>query len=163
MTRRTMSGTPATFPAIDRPARCRPRGRRQYHAISPRVPLCAARLVSGEILVKRRSGSETDHGNVAAKRDDQARQEQLRMRRRIARGSCHRASGGRDTRCNSPRIPSACAPGPRRSQRISGEVNEISAGSQIRAVRRSGPFFQDGKDRCRHSVREAVRSDQTGT
>jgi hypothetical protein len=26
------------------------------------------------------------------------------MRRRIARGSCHRASGGRDTRCNSFRI-----------------------------------------------------------
>src|ERR1700737_2645117 len=37
------------------------------------------------------------------------------MRRRIARASCHRASGGRDTRCNSSRIPSACAPGPRRS------------------------------------------------
>jgi type IV secretory pathway TraG/TraD family ATPase VirD4 len=30
--------------------------------------------VGGEILVKRRSESETDHGNVAAKRDDQARQ-----------------------------------------------------------------------------------------
>src|SRR3984893_10459373 len=74
--------------------------------------------VGGEILVKRRSESETDHGNVAAKRDDQARQEQLRMRRRIARGSSHRASGGRDTRCNSPRIPSACAPGPRRSRKI---------------------------------------------
>jgi hypothetical protein len=29
--------------------------------------------VGGEILVKRRSESETDHGNVAAKRDDQAR------------------------------------------------------------------------------------------
>jgi hypothetical protein len=48
------------------------------------------RPVGGEILVKRRSESETDHGNVAAKRDDQARQEQLRMRRRIARASCHR-------------------------------------------------------------------------
>jgi hypothetical protein len=66
------------------------------------------RCVGGEILVKRRSGSETDQGNVAAKCDDQARQEQLRMR--IARASCHRASGGHDTRCNSPRIPSACAP-----------------------------------------------------
>jgi hypothetical protein len=30
--------------------------------------------VGGEILVKRRSESETDHGNVAAKRDNQARQ-----------------------------------------------------------------------------------------
>src|SRR6202521_5762110 len=65
--------------------------------------------VGGEILVKRRSESETDHGNVAAKRDDQARQEQLMIRRRIARASCHRASGGRDARCNSPCIPSACA------------------------------------------------------
>ena len=29
--------------------------------------------VGGEILVKRRSESETDHGNVAARRDGQAR------------------------------------------------------------------------------------------
>jgi hypothetical protein len=35
----------------------------------------ACSRVGGEILVKRRSESETDHGNVAAKRDDQARQQ----------------------------------------------------------------------------------------
>ena len=58
--------------------------------------------VGGEFPIKRQSGSETDRGNAAAKRDDQARQEQVRMRRRVARASCHRASGGRDARCNSP-------------------------------------------------------------
>jgi hypothetical protein len=41
--------------------------------------------VGGEILVKRRSASETDHGGVAAKHDDPARQKPLRMRRHIAR------------------------------------------------------------------------------
>src|ERR1700726_3302376 len=91
--------------------------------------------VGGEILVKQRSESETDHGIVAAKRDDQTRQEQLRMRRRIARASCHRASGGRDTRCNSPRIPSACAPGPRRSRKIPDQGTH--AGSFRSAVRRT--------------------------
>src|ERR1700730_14185851 len=77
--------------------------------------------VGGEILVKRRSESETDHGNVAAKRDDQARQEQLRMRRR-------------DARCNSPCIPSACAPSPRRSRTIPDRGTH--AGSFRSAVRR---------------------------
>src|ERR1700730_10932102 len=91
--------------------------------------------VGAEILVKRRSGSETDHGNVAAKRDDQARQEQWRMRRRVARAPCHRASGGRGTRCNSPRIPSACAPGPRRSRKIPDRGTH--AGSFRSAVRRT--------------------------
>src|ERR1700732_1627610 len=92
-------------------------------------------LVGGEILVKRRSESETDHGNVAAKRDDQARQEQLRMRRRIARASYHRASGGRDRRCNSPRIPSAWAPGPPRSRKIPDQGTH--AGPFRSAVRRT--------------------------
>ena len=51
--------------------------------------------VGGEILVKRGLESETDRGNVAAKRDNRARRTPLRMRRRIARASCHRASGER--------------------------------------------------------------------
>jgi hypothetical protein len=64
-----------------------------------------------------------------------ARQEQLRTRRRIARASCHRASGGRDTSCNSPRIRSACAPGPRRSRKIPDQGTR--AGSLRSAVRRT--------------------------
>src|SRR5450755_933145 len=75
-------------------------------------------LVGGEILVKRRLESETDRGNVAAKRDDQARPEQPRMRRRIARASSLRASDGRDTRCNNFCSRSACAPGPPHSKKI---------------------------------------------
>jgi hypothetical protein len=50
----------------------------------------------GRILVKRGSESKIDRGNVAAKCNKQARQAPQRMRRRIARVLCHRASGERD-------------------------------------------------------------------
>jgi hypothetical protein len=60
----------------------------------------AARLhpVGGELAVKRQSGSETDRGNAGAKQDNQVRQREVRLRRRVAQASCHRASGGRDAR-----------------------------------------------------------------
>ena len=57
--------------------------------------------MGGEILVKRGSESEIDRGNVAAKCNKQARQAPQRMRQRIARALCHRASGERDGHCNS--------------------------------------------------------------
>ena len=72
--------------------------------------------MGGEILIKQEPESETDHGNVVAKHDKQARWAPQRMRRRIARASCHRASGERDGHCSSPCIRSACAPGPRHSK-----------------------------------------------
>ena len=58
--------------------------------------------VGGEILVKRGSESEIDRGNVAAKCNKQARRAPQRMRQRIARALCHRASGERGGHCNSP-------------------------------------------------------------
>ena len=77
--------------------------------------------VGGEILVKRGSESEIDSGNVAAKCNKQARQAPPRIRQRIARAVCHRASGERDGHCNSPYIRSACAPGRRHSRRTHGQ------------------------------------------
>src|SRR6202521_6309985 len=59
--------------------------------------------MSGELRVKRQSVSGTDRGNAAARRDDQARQEQVRMRRHVARASRHRASSARDAYCNNRR------------------------------------------------------------
>jgi hypothetical protein len=75
-------------------------------------------LVGGEIEVRRRSESETDRGNVAATRDGQARLEQLRIRRRVARGSSRRANDGLDASCNTFYNRAACAPSPRRSKKI---------------------------------------------
>ena len=57
--------------------------------------------VGGEFMVKRRSGSGTDHDNAAAKRSDQARQERGRARPRVALAWSRRARDERDQRCNS--------------------------------------------------------------
>ena len=57
--------------------------------------------VGGELQFKRQLVSGRDRGNAAAKRDNQARQEKVRMRWHVARASCYRASGVRDTRCNN--------------------------------------------------------------
>ena len=73
-------------------------------------------------VAKYKSGgdrsSETDRGNVAATRDGQARLEQLRIRRRVARGSSRRANDGLDASCNTFCNRAACAPSPRRSKKI---------------------------------------------
>ena len=74
--------------------------------------------VGGEILVKQELESETDHGNVAAKHDKQARWALPTVRRRIVRVSCHGGRGERDEHYNSLCIRSACAPGLQHSKRI---------------------------------------------
>jgi signal transduction histidine kinase len=58
--------------------------------------------VGGEIAVKRQSVSGTDRGNAAAKRSDQAQQEQVRVRPRIGPAWSRRARDERDQRCNTP-------------------------------------------------------------
>ena len=58
--------------------------------------------VGGELPVKRQSGFEIDRGNAVAMRDDQAKQEQVRMHHRVAQALCRRVSGARDACCNSP-------------------------------------------------------------
>ena len=55
------------------------------------VLLHASAPVGGEFPITRQLESGIDRGNVAAKRDDRARQEQVRMRQRVARVSSHRA------------------------------------------------------------------------
>lgn len=52
--------------------------------------------VGGEFPIKRQSGSGTQSDDAAANRDGQATLEHVKMRRRVARASCHRASDGRD-------------------------------------------------------------------
>ena len=61
-----------------------------------------AKPVGGEFLVKRQSESETALDSAVAKRSDPAQQERARVLGRVVRASCHRASGGRDARCNNP-------------------------------------------------------------
>ena len=48
------------------------------------VGLADSLRVGGEIAIKRQLGSGTERGNAAAKRDGQARQEQVSMCRRVA-------------------------------------------------------------------------------
>ena len=50
----------------------------------------ASSRVDGELPVRRQLVFGTDRGNAAARRDDQAMQEQVRMRRHVARSSRHR-------------------------------------------------------------------------
>jgi len=57
--------------------------------------------VGGELPVKRQLVSGRDLGNASAKRDNQARRDQVRMRHHVVWVSCHRASGVRGTRCNN--------------------------------------------------------------
>jgi hypothetical protein len=59
--------------------------------------------VGGELIVTPRSASGTDRGNAAAKRSDQAQQEQRRVLRRVALAWSRRARDEHDERCNSPR------------------------------------------------------------
>jgi len=77
--------------------------------------------VRGELPVKRQLVSGRDRGSAAAKRDDQARHEEVSVRGHVARVSCHRASGVRDTRCNNRQIRPASVPGPRRSRKKRGQ------------------------------------------
>src|ERR1700680_4175526 len=74
--------------------------------------------VGGELPVRRQLVFGTDRGNAAARRDDQARQEQVRMRRHVARASRHRASGARDAYCNNRRTHPAFALGRSRRTRV---------------------------------------------
>ena len=48
-----------------------------------------AEPVGCEFLVKRQRGSGKDRDNAAATRDDQAMLEQVTMRLRVVRASCH--------------------------------------------------------------------------
>ena len=73
--------------------------------------------MGGELPVRRQLVFGTDRGNAAARRDDQARQEQVRMRRHVARASRHRASGARDAYCNNRRTHPTFASGRSRSRR----------------------------------------------
>ena len=66
-----------------------------------KLKLILAEPVGGESMFKRRSGSETARGNVAAKRSDQAQQERGRARPRVAPAWSRGARDERDQRCNS--------------------------------------------------------------
>ena len=84
----------------------------------PTITLATHALpVDGELPVRRQLVCGTDRGNAAARRDDQARQEQVRMRRHLARASRHRASGARDAYCNNRRTHPTFALGRSRSKR----------------------------------------------
>jgi hypothetical protein len=48
---------------------------RIHGVAAQRCAAIASAGVGGEFPIKRQSGSETDRGNAASKRDDQARQE----------------------------------------------------------------------------------------
>ena len=76
--------------------------------------------VRGEFAIRRRSVSETTHGNAAAKRVDQAQQEQGVLHRCVALAWHRRASGAREKRCNSPEMHPASTSDPLRSRRRRG-------------------------------------------
>jgi hypothetical protein len=67
-----------------------------------RFELRIGEVVSGEFAIRWLSVSETTHGNAAAKRIDQAKQEQGVLHRYVALAWHRRASGARERRCNSP-------------------------------------------------------------
>jgi hypothetical protein len=55
-------------------------------------------LVGGEFAIKRRLGSEIGHDSNAAKRNDQAQQEQVMLRRYVALEWCRREYPGKALR-----------------------------------------------------------------
>jgi hypothetical protein len=59
------------------------------------------RLVDGELMFKRRSGSETAHDSAAAKRSHQAQPQRGRASRRPVLAWSRRARDERDGRCSS--------------------------------------------------------------
>jgi len=61
----------------------------------------SGKRVDGELMFKRRSGSETGHDSAAAKRSHQAQQQRGRALRRAALAWSRRAHDERDGRCNS--------------------------------------------------------------